>query len=204
MDLTSAQKASPGDQIAVLSPSFAAPAVAAAVHEQAMDRLEQLTGLAPVEYLTTRKLGASARQRADDINAAFGDPAIFAVIASIGGEDQITVIPHLDGQPVVEDPKPFLGYSDNTNLAELAVDTRRRRILRRLHAGPPRSRPRLDSAGYGHAHARGRWNSTACSEPVSLRWATTHSAVASFRAGTSSASSMAPITGRWPQTAIGR
>lgn len=38
------------------------------------------------------------------------------MLASIGGEDQITVIPHLDPEAVRRDPKPFLGTSDNTNL----------------------------------------------------------------------------------------
>jgi muramoyltetrapeptide carboxypeptidase LdcA involved in peptidoglycan recycling len=38
------------------------------------------------------------------------------VLATIGGEDQITVVPHLDADLVRADPKPFLGYSDNTNL----------------------------------------------------------------------------------------
>lgn len=100
----------------MVSPSFAAPAVAHAVHEQALERLAALTGLVPVELPTTRRLGASARDRADDLNAAFGDPGIRAVIATVGGEDQITVIPHLDATLVIADPKPFLGYSDNTNL----------------------------------------------------------------------------------------
>lgn len=110
------RKAVPGDKVAVLSPSFAAPAVAPQVHEQAMRRLEELTGLVPVEYPTTRRLGASARDRATDLNAAFADPEIRAVLATIGGEDQITVVPHLDPDLVRGDPKPFLGYSDNTNL----------------------------------------------------------------------------------------
>ena len=116
MELTAPTKARPGDRVAVLSPSFAAPAIAAAVHEQALERLQAVTGLIPVEFPTTRKLGASARERAADLNAAFGDPAIRAVLATIGGEDQITVIPHLDAGTVLDDPKPFLGYSDNTNL----------------------------------------------------------------------------------------
>lgn len=109
-------KAAPGDKVAVVSPSFAAPAVAPQVHEQAMTRLRELTGLVPVEYPTTRRLGASARDRAADLDAAFGDPEIRAVLATIGGEDQITVVPHLDPELVRADPKPFLGYSDNTNL----------------------------------------------------------------------------------------
>ncbi|GIG39201.1 S66 family peptidase [Cellulomonas phragmiteti] len=106
----------PGDRVAVVSPSFAAPAVAAAVHEQAMRRLVDVTGLVPVEYPTTRQLGASPQDRARDLNAAFADPSIRAVLATIGGEDQITVVPHLDADAVRADPKPFLGYSDNTNL----------------------------------------------------------------------------------------
>ena len=109
-------KAVAGDRVAVLSPSFAAPAVAPEVHEQAMSRLAALTGLVPVEYPTTRRLGASARDRAADLTAAFADPTIRAVLATIGGEDQITVVPHLDADVVRADPKPFLGYSDNTNL----------------------------------------------------------------------------------------
>jgi muramoyltetrapeptide carboxypeptidase LdcA involved in peptidoglycan recycling len=109
-------KASAGDKVAVLSPSFAAPAVAPALHDQALRRLQTLTGLVPVEYPTTRRLGATARDRAADLNAAFGDPDIRAVLATIGGEDQITVVPHLDPSLVRADPKPFLGYSDNTNL----------------------------------------------------------------------------------------
>lgn len=109
-------KAAPGASVAVLSPSSAAPGFAPEVHEQAMKRLAEVTGLVPVEYPTTRRLGASARDRAADVNAAFADPRIRAVLATIGGEDQITVVPHLDPEVVMADPKPFLGYSDNTNL----------------------------------------------------------------------------------------
>ena len=75
-----------------------------------------MTGLVPVEYPTTRRVDASSRDRAADLNAAFADPEIRAVLATIGGEDQITVVPHLDPALVRADPKPFLGYSDNTNL----------------------------------------------------------------------------------------
>ncbi len=109
-------KARPGDRVAVVSPSFAAPGVAPAVHEQAMRRLAEVTGLVPVEFPTTRRVGASPRDRARDLNAAFADPSIRAVVATIGGEDQIQVIPHLDADLVRADPKPFCGYSDNTNL----------------------------------------------------------------------------------------
>ena len=115
-DLVHPPKARQGDRIAVLSPSFAAAGAFPAVHEQAMRRLTEVTGLIPVEYPTTREVGATPRARAADINAAFADPAIRGILAVIGGEDQITVIPHLDAGLAWRDPKPFLGTSDNTNL----------------------------------------------------------------------------------------
>jgi muramoyltetrapeptide carboxypeptidase LdcA involved in peptidoglycan recycling len=115
-DLVQPRKARRGEHIAVVSPSFAAPGAFPAVHEQAMRRLTEVTGLIPVEYPTTRLVGATAEQRAIDINAALADPAIRAILAVIGGEDQITVIPHLDAELARRDPKPFVGTSDNTNL----------------------------------------------------------------------------------------
>ncbi|MCX6400326.1 MAG: LD-carboxypeptidase [Propionibacteriales bacterium] len=115
-DLVHPPKARAGDRIAVLSPSFAAPGPFPQVHDHAMVRLREVTGLEPVEFPTTRLVGASAESRAADINAAFADPAIRAIHAVIGGEDQITVIPHLDADLARRNPKPFLGYSDNTNL----------------------------------------------------------------------------------------
>src|SRR5690606_19044926 len=106
----------PGDRVAILSPAFAAPAVAPELHEQALRRLTELTGLIPVEYPTTRQLEASSEARAADVNAAFADPSIRAILATIGGDDQITVVPHLDPVAAQADPKPFVGYSDNTNI----------------------------------------------------------------------------------------
>jgi len=84
-------KARPGDRIAVLSPSFAAPGAFPAVHERAMRRrLTEVTGLVPVEYPTTREVGAAPRARAAEINAALADPAIRGILAIIGCADQIS------------------------------------------------------------------------------------------------------------------
>ena len=115
-EFTAPAKVSAGDRVAVVSPSFAAPGRYPAVHEQAMRRLRDGYGLVPVEYPTTRRPGASPRDRAADLMAAFADPGIRAVLATIGGSDQITVLPFLDPAVAAADPKPFFGYSDNTNL----------------------------------------------------------------------------------------
>jgi hypothetical protein len=79
-------------------------------------RLREEIGLEPVEYPTTRQLGASPQARAADLMTAFADPGIKAVLATIGGDDQITVLPFLDPGVVQANPKAFFGYSDNTNL----------------------------------------------------------------------------------------
>src|SRR3954452_18175536 len=109
-------KVRPGDRVAVVSPSFAAPAIGPAVHEQAMSRIREELGLVPVEYPTTPRLGATAADRAADLQAAFADPSIRAVFATVGGDDSITVLPLLDPAVFRADPKPYFGYSDNTNL----------------------------------------------------------------------------------------
>ncbi|MDQ1714262.1 MAG: hypothetical protein QOC60_207 [Frankiaceae bacterium] len=105
-----------GDRVAVVSPSWAAPAAFPAVHELGMQRLREHFGLVPVEYPTTRQLGASPEERARDLMAAFADPDIHAILATIGGDDQIAVLPYLDADVVRANAKPFFGYSDNTNL----------------------------------------------------------------------------------------
>ena len=115
-EFTVPAKVASGDRVAVVSPSFAAPGLFPEKHELAMRRLRDEIGLEPVEYPTTRRVGASAKDRAADLMAAFADPSIAAVLATIGGEDQLTVLPFLDPAVVSANPKPFLGYSDNTNL----------------------------------------------------------------------------------------
>ncbi|MFI2289564.1 S66 peptidase family protein [Streptomyces niveus] len=109
-------KPRPGDRIAVLSPSSGLPGLLPLPYELGLTRLEKDFGLVPVEYPTTRKMRSTPRERADDIHAAFADPTIRAVMASIGGDDQITVLPLLDRELIRASPKPFFGWSDNTNL----------------------------------------------------------------------------------------
>src|SRR5579859_4547714 len=109
-------KLAPGDRVAVVSPGFAAPGRYPEVHELAMRQLREEIGLEPVEYPTTRQVGASPQERAADLMAAFADPQIKAILATIGGDDQITVLPFLDPEIARANPKAFAGFSDNTNL----------------------------------------------------------------------------------------
>jgi muramoyltetrapeptide carboxypeptidase LdcA involved in peptidoglycan recycling len=105
-----------GDTVAVVSPAARSPAIFPAPFELGLRRLVDEFGLHPVEYPTTRAVEASLAERARDLHAAFTDPEVKAVVASIGGEDELKVLAHLDGDLLAANPKPFFGYSDNTNL----------------------------------------------------------------------------------------
>lgn len=108
-------KLKPGEKVAILSPSFAAPERWPHVYELGLKRLREVFELKPVKFPTTKKAGASKEERAKDLIAAFEDKEIKGVISSLGGDDQITYIKNLPKEPFMNNPKPFFGYSDNTH-----------------------------------------------------------------------------------------
>ena len=113
--------AAPGDRVAVLAPSSGAAAGARNVLSLACARLRERFDLEPVLDPTARQtdefLGAPPEARAAAVHAAFRDPDIRAVFATIGGEDQLRVLKHLDPEVLRANPTRFFGMSDNTNLA---------------------------------------------------------------------------------------
>lgn len=115
MTFAKLNKLKPGDKVAILSPSFAAPGMFPAVYELGLTRLRDNFGLEPVEFPTTRKLGASKEERMADLVSAFENPEIKAIITTIGGDDQVTYVKNLLPEAFVKNPKPFFGFSDNTH-----------------------------------------------------------------------------------------
>ncbi|MFG3342909.1 S66 peptidase family protein [Glycomyces sp. NPDC048151] len=116
-------KPAPGDRVAIVSPSSGLPAALPLPYELGLRRLTESFGLVPVEYPATRRMGAAPADRAADLHAAFADPTVKAVVSSIGGDDQITVLPHLDRDLIAANPKPFFGFSDCTNLLAYLAET---------------------------------------------------------------------------------
>jgi len=109
----------PGDIVAVISPSWGGPEAFPHVFEQGL-RVLRGWGLEVREYPSTRetaaRLGADPRLRAADVNDAFRNPAIRAILASIGGDDSIRLLPFLDLETMRANPKILMGYSDTTVL----------------------------------------------------------------------------------------
>lgn len=109
-----------GDKVAIVSPSSGLPFLFPWVYEQGLNRLKEIFNLQPVEFPTARQspeyLSQNPKVRAEDINTAFADPSIKGIIATIGGNDQMRILPYLNREVISANPKIFMGYSDNTNL----------------------------------------------------------------------------------------
>ena len=58
----------------------------------------------------------TAEQRASDLHAAFADPEVDAILCTRGGWGSAELLPLLDRDLIRANPKPFVGYSDQTTL----------------------------------------------------------------------------------------
>ncbi len=61
-------------------------------------------------------LSKNPKARAEDIMWAFENKDVHAVIANIGGNDSIKLIPYIETKSISENPKILIGYSDVMNL----------------------------------------------------------------------------------------
>ena len=115
MEFREVSKLVAGDKVAIVSPSFAAPAVFPEVYQFGLGRLANLFELNTLEFPATGKLDASLDEKASDLMAAFQSSEVKAVIATIGGDIQVTYIHKMLSSVFVEHPKAFFGYSDNSH-----------------------------------------------------------------------------------------
>lgn len=111
----------PGDAICVVSP--ASPSLTPAHQEQGRATLEGLgyqvvTG----RHAKERHLffAGTERSRAEDINEAFGNPSVRAIICTRGGCGTAQILPFIDFALIEQNPKILVGYSDITAL-QIAV-----------------------------------------------------------------------------------
>ena len=108
-------KLKPGDSVAIVSPSSSAAGMFPEVFALGVKRLEDVFGLKVKIYPSTANISATLEDKARDLMDAFRDPENKGVIATIGGMIEKDLIPLLDENVFLENPKPFFGYSDNTH-----------------------------------------------------------------------------------------
>lgn len=108
-----------GDEIRVVAPSQSERPSSKRQYERAKQRLETL------DYKVTfgKSIGiifhqgtARAEDRAADINDAYRDKSVKAVLAMQGGWSTNEVLPYIDWELVKSNPKPLIGFSDITVL----------------------------------------------------------------------------------------
>ena len=109
------------DTIAVISPSngWAGDPDVRRKYELGVKGLQDL-GLNVVAAPNALKghdyLSRNPEARAEDVMWAFENAGVKAVIASVGGDDSIKIIPFIDPASIRNNPKIFIGYSDVMNL----------------------------------------------------------------------------------------
>ena len=114
------KKLQPGDSVATVSPSWGGAGDPALRwrYEQGVKRLKEVFGLNVIPMPNSLKGGDylynNPKARAEDLMIAFMDENIKGIIANIGGEESIRLLPYIDFDVIHNNPKIFMGYSDVT------------------------------------------------------------------------------------------
>lgn len=109
-----------GDKVALVSLSWGGAGDEEILwrYKQGKERLEKVFGLEAVEMEHTLSgtdyIYNHPEKRAKDLMDAFRDKSIKAIIACIGGIESIRMLPYIDFDIINQNPKIFMGYSDNT------------------------------------------------------------------------------------------
>jgi len=107
----------PGDTIAIVSP--ASPSLTTVHQERGKAALERFGyRVVTAKHANERHLLFAGKEkvRADDINAAFNDRSVRAIICTRGGCGTAQILPFIDYSLIAKNPKIFVGYSDITAL----------------------------------------------------------------------------------------
>jgi len=115
------KKLKKGDKVMIVAPARGLKLIGADCRKIAEERLKSL-GLSVVFANNTTDenfdmLGSACpEKRAADINQAFADKSVKAVLTVIGGFNSNEILKYLDYDAIKENPKIFMGFSDITAL----------------------------------------------------------------------------------------
>ena len=110
-----------GDEVRVIAPSRSMAILGEDCKSLATRRLEEL-GLKvtfgnPVMEADSDYLAASVEARVEDLNEAFKDKNVKAILTVIGGFNSNSILDYIDYEAIKENPKIFCGFSDITALS---------------------------------------------------------------------------------------
>ena len=105
-----------GSKIAIISSSSGLPYSFPDIYELGLKNLREILGFEIVEMPTARMsremLYKNPKLRGEDINQAFEDETIDGIITSIGGYESIRILPYLNTDMILKNPKLIMGFSD--------------------------------------------------------------------------------------------
>lgn len=114
-----AQKLRKGDKIGIFSPSRPATHFAPKRFFKGKKYLED-KGFKIVEGNLTGKSdfyrSGNIKERAEELNSLIRNPEIRCIMSTIGGINSNSLLPYLDYDSLIKDPKIIIGYSDVTAL----------------------------------------------------------------------------------------
>jgi muramoyltetrapeptide carboxypeptidase len=114
--LTYPRDLQPGDCIGLIAPASPVKREALIEGAAALEALGFRVHYTPRIFDAERYLAGSDVARAEELHAMFADPEIKAIFCARGGYGSQRLIPHLDPELIMANPKLFLGYSDVTSL----------------------------------------------------------------------------------------
>jgi muramoyltetrapeptide carboxypeptidase LdcA involved in peptidoglycan recycling len=107
-----------GDRVAAVTLSWGGPGAIPHRYQAGKAQFEREFGVQVVEMKhalqTPEWVARNPKARADDLMEAFADPTIKGIISTIGGNDSVRLLPHLDLDVIRRNPKVVMGYSDTT------------------------------------------------------------------------------------------
>ena len=115
------EKLKKGDKVMIVAPARGLKLISAECRKIAEERLENME----LEFVFAKNTtdenfdmfgSSSVQKRAQDINQAFGDKSVKAVVTVIGGFNSNEILKYIDYDLIKKNPKIFMGFSDITAL----------------------------------------------------------------------------------------
>ncbi|KRF07244.1 microcin C7 resistance protein MccF [Paenibacillus sp. Soil766] len=107
-----------GSKIAIISLSNGLPYLFPDIYEMGLKNLMETFALEVVEMPSARmspeELYKNPQLRAQDLNDCFENEEIDGIITSIGGYESVRILPFLNKEVIINNPKFIMGFSDAT------------------------------------------------------------------------------------------